>query len=285
MPLHLCSLNSGSNANCYYIGNDHEAILVDTGLSCRETERRMQQRGLEMGKLKAIFISHEHGDHITGMSGLSKKYHLPVYITNGTFLNSRMPLEEDLICTFKHGVAVSIGGLSVTPFKKSHDAADPHSFMISHNGVHAGVITDIGYACKRVIRYFSQCHAAFLEANYCPDMLRNGSYPYHLQKRISGDEGHLSNQQALELFQHYRNPALELLILSHLSKNNNTPDTVANLFAPHAAGVNIVVASRYEAGEIFTIEDKEVAQEVMKGRKKGLKAVKGMKNENQLSLF
>ena len=232
-----------------------------------------------MGKVKAIFISHEHGDHITGMSGLSKKYHIPVYITNGTFLNSRMPLEEDLICTFKHTVPVTIGGLTITPFKKSHDAADPHSFIISAHGIHVGVITDIGYACKKVIKYFGQCHAAFLEANYCPDMLRNGSYPYHLQKRISGDEGHLSNQQALELFQQYRSPELELLILSHLSKNNNSPETVADLFAPHAAGVNVVVASRYEAGEVFRLEDKEVAKEVMKMRKKALK------NENQLSLF
>ena len=239
----------------------------------------MQQRDLDMGKVKAIFISHEHGDHITGMSGLSKKYHIPVYITNGTFLNSRMPLEEDLICTFKHAAPVNIGGLTITPFKKSHDAADPHSFIISAHGIHVGVITDIGYACKKVIKYFGQCHAAFLEANYCPDMLRNGSYPYHLQKRISGDEGHLSNQQALELFQQYRSPELELLILSHLSKNNNSPETVAHLFAPHAAGVNVVVASRYEAGEVFCLEDKEVPKEVMKMRKKALK------NENQLSLF
>lgn len=279
MPIYLCSLNSGSNANCYYVGNADEAILVDTGLSCRETERRMQQRELDMGKVKAIFISHEHSDHITGMSGLSKKYHIPVYITNGTFLNSRMPLEEDLICTFKHAAPVNIGGLTITPFKKSHDAADPHSFIITGNGVHIGVITDIGYACKKVIKYFGQCHAAFLESNYCPDMLRNGSYPYHLQKRISGDEGHLSNHQALELFQQYRSPELELLILSHLSKNNNSPETVANLFAAHAAGVNVVVASRYEAGEVFCLEDKEVPKEVMKTRKKVLK------NENQLSLF
>ncbi|MBN8688572.1 MAG: MBL fold metallo-hydrolase [Chitinophagales bacterium] len=279
MPLYLCSLNSGSNANCYYIGNDDEAVLVDTGLSCRETERRLKQRELDIEKIKAIFISHEHSDHITGMSGLSKKYHIPVYITNGTFLNSRMPLEEDLICTFKQPVPVKIGGLSITPFKKSHDAADPHSFMISGCGVNAGVITDIGYACKKVINYFGQCHAAFLESNYCEDMLMNGSYPWHLKKRIHGDEGHLSNKQALELFQQYRSPELELLILSHLSKNNNTPEKVANLFAPHAAGVNIIVASRYEAGEVFRLEDKEVAKETVKTRKKALK------NENQLTLF
>ncbi|MBI5371937.1 MAG: MBL fold metallo-hydrolase [Sphingobacteriales bacterium] len=278
MPLYLCSLNSGSNANCYYIGNREEAVLIDTGLSCRETERRMRQRDLEMGKVKAIFISHEHSDHITGMTGLSKKYHIPVYITNGTFVNSNMPMEEDLLCSFKHASPVRIGALTITPFKKSHDAADPHSFMVSGHGVNVGVITDIGYACKRVIKYFGQCHAAFLESNYCPDMLRNGSYPYPLQKRISGDDGHLSNHQALELFQQYRSPELELLILSHLSKNNNSPETVEKLFAPHADDTTIVVASRYEAGEVFCIEDK-LMQEVIKEKKKMVK------NQQQLSLF
>ncbi len=279
MPLHLCSLNSGSNANCYYIGTPEEAVLVDTGLSLRETERRMKQRGLEMEKIKAIFISHEHSDHITGMSGISRKYRIPVYITPATFAGSRMPLDEELKKNFRHGKAVTIGELRVMPFKKSHDAADPHSFLISAGGITVGVITDIGYACKRVLKHFSQCHAVFLESNYCEEMLLNGSYPWPLKKRIHGDEGHLSNRQALELFQHYRSPELELLILSHLSKNNNTPETVANLFAPHAAGVNIVIASRYEAGEIFTLENKEVTKEIMKTKKKGLK------NENQLTLF
>lgn len=279
MPLYLCSLNSGSNANCYYIGNDNEAILVDTGLSVRETERRMKLRELEMEKVKAIFISHEHSDHITGMSGLSRKYRIPVYITAGTFNGANMPLDEGLRHSFRNEKAVQIGGLRILPFKKSHDAADPHSFMITGNGINVGVITDIGYACKRVLNYFGQCHASFLESNYCEDMLLNGSYPWPLKKRIHGDEGHLSNKQALELFQHYRSPELELLILSHLSKNNNTPEIVEQLFSPYAASTRIIVASRYEAGEVFCLDDKAVEKEVLKAKKKV------PKHEGQLKLF
>jgi phosphoribosyl 1,2-cyclic phosphodiesterase len=253
MSLFISSLNSGSNANCYYIGNADEAILVDAGLSCRETVRRMEQLGLQPGKLKAIFISHEHSDHITGLAGLSRKYHLPVYITAKTKLQTPVPVDDDLVRSFTHNKPVTIGNLTVLPFRKQHDACDPHSFMVSGNGVNIGVITDIGYACRYVIRYFTQCDAVFLESNYCNDMLVNGSYPWHLKKRISSDVGHLSNDQALELFRHYRSERLKLLVLSHLSKNNNHPELVARLFAPHAGKTECFVASRYEASPVFTI--------------------------------
>ena len=273
--LFITSLNSGSNANCYYVGNDQEALLVDAGLSCRETEKRMKQLGLSLQKVKALFVSHEHADHISGVPGLSKKYQLPVYITEGTFRNSSIPVEEPLLRHFRHTKTLEIGSLSVTPFRKSHDAADPHSFMISGHGINVGVITDIGYACKRVIKYFSQCHAAFLEANYCEDMLENGNYPYHLKQRIRGDEGHLSNTQALELFQHYRSPQLQLLVLSHLSRNNNKPELVEKLFAPYANPTRIVIASRYTASEVYEV--KVTGGINVKGRRIG--------DERQLKLF
>lgn len=278
MSLFICSLNSGSNANCYYVGNSNEAVLVDAGLSLRETEKRMRASGLDINRVKAIFVSHEHIDHITGLPAISKKYQLPVYITVETLDNSRIPVESHLVTTFNKNKPVRIGALSVTPFSKHHDAVDPHSFIVSDHGINVGVITDIGYVCKQVIKYFSQCHAVFLEANYCPDMLANGSYPYHLQKRISGDDGHLSNLQALELFRHYKSPELKLLILSHLSKNNNHPELVKKLFEPHAGNTKIEIASRYEAGPVFKLEE---AVPPLLPKKKYTK----QKNENQLSLF
>ena len=255
MSLYISSLNSGSNANCYYIGNRYEAVLIDAGLSCRETEKRMKGLGLGMDKVRAIFVSHEHSDHITGVPGISKKYRLPVYITHSTLASSRMEVEAGMIRSFDHGTPVRIGTLSIIPFRKSHDADDPHSFMISGEGVNIGVITDIGYACKRVIKYFSQCHAAFLESNYCEEMLANGSYPYHLKNRISSDNGHLSNDQALDLFVNYRSAYLRLLILSHLSRNNNKPAMVDAMFKQHSGNTEIFVASRYEASPLFTIEN------------------------------
>lgn len=254
MSLFISSLNSGSNANCYYIGNNKEAVLIDAGLSCRETERRMKQLGLSIGIVKAIFVSHEHSDHITGVPGISKKYRLPVYITGATLANSNIPIEPQLVNDFKKNKPVKIGDLLVTPFRKSHDAADPHSFIVSGHGISIGIITDIGYACKQVIKYFGQCQAAFLESNYCAEMLANGNYPWHLQQRISSDEGHLSNAQALELFTNYRGTDLRLLILSHLSKNNNNPELVKSLFKKQAGNTEIVVASRYTASPVFRIE-------------------------------
>ncbi len=278
MALYISSLNSGSNANCYYIGNQQESILVDAGLSCRETERRMKKLDLSMDSVKAIFISHEHSDHITGVAGLSKKYQLPVYITTPTLNNSRIPIEPALVNTFQKNKQVSIGALSITPFSKSHDAVDPHSFIVSGHGVTIGIITDIGYACKQVIKYFGQCQAVFLESNYCADMLANGSYPYHLQKRISSDEGHLSNSQALELFTNYKSPGLKLLILSHLSRNNNDPKLVETLFKQQADNTHIVVASRYAATPVFCIES-IVAFDLPRGKRRKVP------NKKQLSLF
>jgi len=280
MPLFTASLNSGSNANCYYVGNADEGVLIDAGLSCRETEKRMQQLGLPMEKVKALFVSHEHGDHITGVPGLAKKFQLPVYITDATFRSSKLPIVPELLHSFTHAKPVRIGGLSVVPFRKSHDASDPHSFMVSGGGASIGVITDIGYACKQVLKYFSRCDAAFLESNYCDELLHNGNYPYHLKQRISSDEGHLSNAQALDLFLHFKSPSLQLLILSHLSKNNNTPELVADLFAPHAGSTKIVVASRYAASELFEVSSNGLSQQqpVRIQRRK-------VKDERQLSLF
>lgn len=278
MSLYISSLNSGSNANCYYAGNHTDAVLIDAGLSCRETEKRMKQLGLEMEKVRAIFVSHEHADHISGLPGLSKKYQLPVYITPVTLQHSNIPLEPSLVRSFAHNKPVQFGSLSVNPFRKHHDGADPHSFTISCNGAEAGVITDIGYACKQVIRHFSRCQAVILESNYCESMLQNGSYPEHLKKRIRGDEGHLSNAQALELFLHYRSPELKLLILAHLSKNNNRPELVEELFMPHAGSTEIFVASRYGASPVFRVEGNGAA---IVPKKKGRRHT----DESQLSLF
>ena len=271
-------MNSGSNANCYYVGNNKEAVLIDAGLSCRETEKRMKRLGLDMASVKAIFISHEHNDHIAGLPVLSKKYRLPVYITNHTLQNCRFEIENKLVYSFIKNEAVTIGELSIIPFSKSHDAEDPHSFIISGNAVHIGVITDVGYACKHVIKHFRLCDAVFLESNYCDQMLTNGSYPVHLKNRISSRKGHLSNDQALELFLKHKPQNLQLLILSHLSQNNNHPEIVSKMFSEHAAGVKIVIASRYKETGLFNIERNFIV--------KAPKRLQKLKvNKAQLSLF
>jgi phosphoribosyl 1,2-cyclic phosphodiesterase len=256
MSLFIASLNSGSNGNCYYIGNGKEAVLIDAGISCRETERRMARLELSMEQVKAVFISHEHTDHISGVGSLSRKYKLPVYITLPTLKQSGIRLAKHLHFTFEANQRIEIGALTVIPFSKFHDAADPFSFIIEHNGVRAGVFTDIGMACSRVIHYFKQCHACFLESNYDEQMLEEGSYPLRLKKRIRGGHGHLSNAQALELFRKHKPPFMTHLLLSHLSKNNNRPEIAMNLFAGHAKNVEVAVASRYKETALYSIKKK-----------------------------
>ncbi len=252
MALYITSLNSGSNGNCYYVGNDTDAVLIDVGLSCRETEKRMHKLGLNMKTVKAIFISHEHGDHIKGVSVLANKYNLPVYITPATAKHGPR-LISHISRTFTANETVGINSLNITAFTKKHDAIDPHSFIISYQGITVGVLTDIGKVCEEVIRYFKQCHAVFLEANYDELMLENGKYPIHLKNRIRGGEGHLSNKEALDLFITHRSPALSHLLLSHLSKENNSPEMAEALFTQHANGIHISVASRYQATAIYTV--------------------------------
>jgi phosphoribosyl 1,2-cyclic phosphodiesterase len=251
--LKIASLNSGSNGNCYYIANENEAVLVDVGISCREIERRMLRIGLNMQKVKAIFISHEHIDHVRGVEGTSRRYSVPVYISEGTLRNSQVKIDAELIRTFEAHTPVTVGSLSVTGFGKRHDAADPYSFVVEGNGVTIGVFTDIGSCCENVTTYFKCCHAAFLESNYCEDMLANGRYPAFLKARIAGDHGHLSNKQALDLFVNHKAGYMSLVLPAHLSRDNNNPKLVHDLFAAQAGHTKVVVASRDTATPVFTV--------------------------------
>lgn len=253
MALFISSLNTGSNGNCFYIGNADEAVLVDVGLSCKETELRMQRLGLQINKVKAIFISHEHSDHIKGLPVIAKKYQIPVYITPPTLYSGKQLLQQHLVSPFFAYQPISIGQLQVTAFPKKHDAAEPHSFTINCNGITVGVFTDIGSHCEHVINNFKQCNAAFLEANYDEQMLETGRYPYFLKNRIRGGKGHLSNQQALDLFLLHKPAFMSHLLLSHLSKDNNCPHLVKDLFTPHAGNTQIIVASRLQETAVYHI--------------------------------
>ncbi|WP_276359372.1 MBL fold metallo-hydrolase [Daejeonella sp. H1SJ63] len=265
MALSFASLNSGSNGNCYYLANEKDAIFVDAGLSCKETERRMARMGLSMEKVRAIFVSHEHSDHIRGIPVLSKKYRLPVYITQRTLKSTGFELDEQLVRHFNANEEILIGELSVLGFPKFHDAADPHSFTVSCRGVRVGVFTDIGTPCDHLIHHLSGCHAAFLEANYDEDMLDKGTYPYHLKARIRGGNGHLSNRQAFEIFQEM-GTQMSHLLLSHLSRDNNKPELVLDLFGEIAGNTEIVVASRYCESKVYHIgkNDKKLMSGMMR---------------------
>jgi len=253
MDVQICSLNSGSNGNCYYIGTPQEAVLIDAGISCRETEKRMKRQGLSMEKVKAIFVSHEHSDHIRGIPVLARKYKLPVYITDTTLRHSGLSFNRLDFLPFEAYAPIQVGDLSITAFPKWHDAIDPHSFVVRYNQINIGIFTDIGAPCQHLIKHMQECHAVFLEANYDEEMLANGRYPYYLKRRISGEKGHLSNWQALELLMTYKPAHLSHVLLSHLSQENNSPQLVESLFATHNPELQVVVASRFQETEVFSI--------------------------------
>jgi len=262
MALYFTSINSGSNGNCYYIGNDNEAVLVDIGLTCKEVEIRMNRLGLPISKVKAVFISHEHSDHIKGVAVFAKKYKLPVYISTATLKSSRLLLDANNTFSLSHQQHIHIGDLKIAAFSKFHDAADPYSFTIECNEVRVGVFTDIGSVCDRLITHFKSCHAAFLEANYDVQMLESGKYPYFLKRRITGGHGHLSNAQALELFVNHKAPYMSHLLLSHLSKDNNSAELVENLFKNVAGDTFVKVASRHEETALYYVSNTQDTPEV-----------------------
>lgn len=254
MSLFIAALNSGSNGNCYYAGNNTEAVLIDAGISRKETEKRMLRLGLSIKNVKAIFISHEHTDHISGLESLSNKYNIPVYITEATAHNCGFIIRKDLVHYFSSHERIKIGSLTIKAFPKLHDACDPHSFIVQNDdGVCVGIFTDIGKACEEVIYHFKQCTAVFLEANYDEEMLASGNYPDFLKRRIRSDNGHLSNNAALELFCRHKSDKLTHLILSHLSKNNNSPQLAEKIFMEHSGKTKIIVATRYHETEIYAV--------------------------------
>ena len=279
MSLYIASLNSGSNGNCYYIGNHTEAVLVDAGLSCREIDRRMHRLGLSMDKVKAVFISHEHTDHVSGINSICKKYKTPIYTTLATLKNSRVFIDPQLINTFVANEPVTIGKLTILPFKKYHDADDPHSFIVKNQSITIGVFTDLGIVCEQLIHHFKICHAAFLESNYDEEMLANGGYPFFLKKRITGGLGHLSNSVAFELFIKHRPPFMSHLILSHLSKNNNCPKLVHELFNQGAGAIKVIVASRDLETNVYEIIG-ETPQQITPVKKRVI-----IRNPQQIELF
>lgn len=254
MTLQIASLNSGSNGNCYYVGNQADSVLIDAGLSCRETEKRMDNLGLSLSNVRGIFISHEHTDHTYGIEIIARRYEIPVYISPETRLAGKLRIDDALINPIGHGTGSVIGTLTVEAFRKRHDAIDPLSFTVSGNDLTVGVFTDIGSVCENLIRNFSRCHAAILESNYDEVLLEEGPYPPFLKARIRGDHGHLSNRQALELFRAHRPPFMTHLFLAHLSKDNNSPERAISYFRQHAMDMHLSVVSRYQESGLFTID-------------------------------
>jgi len=251
--LEICAIASGSNGNCYYIGNEKDAVLIDAGISCKQIIRRMDEKGLSAEKVKAVFITHEHGDHMRGARVLAKRLKVPVYITTKTFNAAYKNLRPDYPVFFEPGAVIEVGEITVFPFLKNHDASEPCSFRVKYKEKNIGVFTDIGEPCENVTTHLQLCDVLFLETNYDEKMLWDGSYPYFLKRRIASENGHLSNKQAFELLQSFAGEKLKCVFLSHLSRENNTPEMAFKEIQPLESRFEVRLTSRYEAIEVYRL--------------------------------
>jgi phosphoribosyl 1,2-cyclic phosphodiesterase len=251
--IQICALASGSNGNCYYIGNEHEAVLIDMGLSNRQLSQRMRETGLSLRKVKAIFITHEHMDHIKGMRVVCEKNNIAGYATQKTYGKARKDYRSALINYFSPGETIPIGSIKIHAFGKQHDAIDPVSFRIEIDEKNIAVLTDLGTANKNIQSHLSLCDAAFLEANYDYNLLMAGRYPTYLKNRVSSDYGHLSNAQAVELVESLGHSKLKTIFLSHISADNNRVDIALNAFKTLKNSLQIIATSRHSATKVVVI--------------------------------
>ena len=227
--MELFSIASGSSGNCICIGSDSTHIMIDVGISGKKVDAGMKEMGLSAQDFSAIFITHEHADHIQGLGVLSRKYSIPIYATEGTIaaikaVTSLGKIDEGLFHTIDSNSDTDISDLVIHSFKVSHDAADPVAYTVTDRKKRVGVVTDLGEYDENIIENISGLDAMLIEANHDVNMLRVGPYPYHLKQRISGRYGHLSNEACGMLLAEVLHDDIGPILLGHLSKENNYPE-------------------------------------------------------------
>ena len=212
-------ISSGSKANCTFIEAGGYRLLVDCGLSGKQAEERLAQVGVEASSLNAIFVTHEHADHINGVATLSRRYKIPVYANKATMEHIRKPHGREILET---GARVSLGDLSITPFSIVHDAVDPVAYVFEADGFKLVVVTDLGRVTTLVAEHVRGANAILLESNHDQEMLQGCGYPWELKQRIASTHGHLCNETAGQLLEDIAHPELFHVVLGHLSENSNT---------------------------------------------------------------
>ena len=222
MQVHV--LASGSTGNAIFLDFKHTKILVDAGISTRRIKNSLSELGTSIEELDGVFITHEHRDHVSGLGTMTKKYNLPVYASMNTwqamYCRDVIPAQ----CCKVLPVSLDIGQIRVEPFSISHDAADPVGFSFYSGSAKCSVVTDLGFVTENVKKAIALSDVLVLESNHDIDMLQNGTYPWHLKRRILGNRGHLSNFDAgWALARLERKPSMQVF-LAHMSQNNNDPE-------------------------------------------------------------
>lgn len=261
--LELCTLASGSSGNSLLVTDGRTHVLVDAGISCRRICTGLKELGVEPTELAGVLITHEHSDHISGLTTLTKQLRLPVYASPGTGrqLCYRIAFLEELLRPVAPGEGFSIGGLAIESFPTSHDAAESVGYALSAGGRKAAVVTDLGYVTEAVLRGIRGADLLVAEANHDVEWVQSGPYPYHLKARILGDRGHLSNEAGAELAWTAVEGGARTVVLAHLSHENNTParahEVVRGVLERRGAAVGrdvaLEVAPRSEKSRRYTV--------------------------------
>jgi phosphoribosyl 1,2-cyclic phosphodiesterase len=217
-------LGSGSEGNALVVQSGQSIILLDCGFSLSETVTRLAWLGLVPEDLSGIVVTHEHGDHISGVARLARKFSVPVWLTHGTLRKQSEAFGGLQISEIDTHAAFAIGDVSLQPYPVPHDAAEPVQFVFGDGVRRLGVLTDAGHATPHIEASLSGCDALVLECNHDAGMLANGGYPRHLKQRVGGRFGHLNNEDAAGLLQRLDNSRLQHIVAAHLSSKNNLPD-------------------------------------------------------------
>lgn len=224
--LRFKSLGSGSSGNATVIDTNGLVplrLLVDCGLGIKQLQSRLAAAGLQAEDLHAIFITHEHGDHIGCARALSLRYRIPVWMSRGTHAAIGSPDFDGMLRFARDGVRIDLGGIVLTPFAVPHDAREPLQLTCTDGSAKLAVVTDLGHATPHVLRHLAECDALVLECNHDSNMLAQSAYPYFLKRRVGGDMGHLSNDAAAAIAAAVYHPKLKHLVAAHLSRQNNLP--------------------------------------------------------------
>ncbi len=227
--MYIKALASGSNGNCISVGDEETHILIDAGISCRRIVTGLSEEGRKPEDISAVFISHEHADHIVGLLVFAGKYHLPVYATEGTLRAIRdkdrdAHLAQSDLIPVTADKEITVGSLTVRPFSVTHDAADPVAYRVESGAKAAAVCTDLGNYTDYTVENLTGLNALLLEANHDIRMLQAGPYPFPLKRRILSDYGHLCNEASGQLLARIWHPSLRQVLLGHISQENNLPE-------------------------------------------------------------
>jgi len=241
--MRFASLGSGSRGNALLVEYRQTLVLVDCGLTLKVVEERLRDLDRDPRDITAVLITHEHSDHVRGISAFTRRYRTPVKMTAGTAAGSAsrgLPKLQTFNC-HRH---FEIGDLSVEPFPVPHDAREPSQFVFSGGQRRLGILTDTGHITPHIQERLAGCDAIALEFNHDAEALWAGDYPAHLKQRIASQVGHLNNAQAAQLLGHVADSRLQWVVALHLSEANNSPDRVretlrATLGAEHPAKTHL----------------------------------------------